>query len=145
MSYKTQMHGSGESYRGIVPVKPPHEGLGGPQEVAEGRPWTKENEGQSHSCRTPSRGSEPSGLDLVRQTSVATIRGKNRVREQRQHGSVRGVSGNRHPYRDQGRTSVRPAGRQSRKINDLRSGPLESVLWRASARHGRGGSSILLR
>src|SRR5271157_4783364 len=107
MSSKTQMHGSGESYRGIVPVRPPHEGLGGPQEVAEGRPWTKENEGQSHSCRTPSRGSEPSGLDLVRQTSVATIRGKNRVREQRQHGSVRGVSGNRHPYRDQRRTSGR--------------------------------------
>ena len=30
-----------------------------------------------------------------------TIQGKNRVREQRQHGSVRGVPGNRHPYRDQ--------------------------------------------
>jgi hypothetical protein len=29
-----------------------------------------------------------------------TIQGKNRVREQRQHGSVRGVPGNRHPYRD---------------------------------------------
>jgi hypothetical protein len=28
------------------------------------------------------------------------IQGRNRVRELRQHGSVRGVSGNRHPYRD---------------------------------------------
>ena len=34
-----------------------------------------------------------------------TIQGKNRVREQRQHGSVRGVPGNRHPYRDR-----RPSG-----------------------------------
>jgi hypothetical protein len=80
MSYKTQMHGSGESYRGIVPVRQPNEGLGGPQEVAEGRARTKENEGQPHSCRTPSRGSEPSGRDLVRQISVANIQGRNRVR-----------------------------------------------------------------
>jgi hypothetical protein len=36
-----------------------------------------------------------------------TIQGKNRVREQRQHGSVRGVPGNRHPYRDQRRLSSR--------------------------------------
>ncbi len=28
------------------------------------------------------------------------IQGKNRVREQRSHGSVRGVPSNRHPYRD---------------------------------------------
>jgi hypothetical protein len=34
-----------------------------------------------------------------------TIQGKNRVREQRQHGSVRGVPGNRHPYRDPCRDS----------------------------------------
>jgi RNA-directed DNA polymerase len=69
MSYKTQMHGGGESYRGIVPARQPNEGQGGPQEVAEGRPRTKENEGQSNSRRTPSRGSEPSGLDLVRQAA----------------------------------------------------------------------------
>src|ERR1035441_1246440 len=69
MSYKTQMHGSGESYRGIVPARQPNEGQGGPQEVAEGRPRTKEYEGQSYSCRTPSRGSAPSGLDLVRQAA----------------------------------------------------------------------------
>ena len=69
MSYKTQMYGSGESYRGIIPSRQPNEGLGGPQEVAEGRPWSKENEGQSNSRRTPSRGSEPSGLDLVRQAA----------------------------------------------------------------------------
>ena len=28
------------------------------------------------------------------------IRGKNRVRQERRHGTVRGVPGNRHPYRD---------------------------------------------
>src|SRR5215207_10309861 len=32
--------------------------------------------------------------------STPNIQGKNRVREQRSHGSVRGVSSNRHPYRD---------------------------------------------
>ena len=31
----------------------------------------------------------------------AKLQGRNRVRESRQHGTVRGVSGNRHPYRDQ--------------------------------------------
>jgi hypothetical protein len=32
--------------------------------------------------------------------STPNIQGKNRVREQRSHGSVRGVSSNRHLYRD---------------------------------------------
>ena len=32
--------------------------------------------------------------------STPNIQGKNRVREQRSHGSVRGVLSNRHPYRD---------------------------------------------
>ena len=67
MSYKTQMHGSGESYSGVVPTKQPNESQGGPQEVVEGRPLTKENMEEPNSCRTPSRNSEPSGLDRVRQ------------------------------------------------------------------------------
>ena len=69
MSYKAQTHGGGESYRSIVPTKQPNEGLGGPQEVVEGRPRTKANEEQPNSQRTPSRESEPSGLDLVRQAA----------------------------------------------------------------------------
>ena len=69
MSYKTQMNGGGESYSGIVLAKQPNEGLGGPQEVAEGRPLTKENMEESNSCRTLNRGSEPNGLDRVRQAA----------------------------------------------------------------------------
>lgn len=45
MSYKTQMHGGGESYSAIVPAKRSNEGRGGPQEVAEGRALTKEKHG----------------------------------------------------------------------------------------------------
>ena len=69
MSYKTQTNGGGESYSGIVPAKQPNEGPGGPQEAGEGRPLTEENTEEPNSCRTPSRGSEPSGLDRVRQAA----------------------------------------------------------------------------
>jgi len=43
MSYKTHMHGNGESYSGILPAKRSNEGRGGPKEIVEGRPPTKEN------------------------------------------------------------------------------------------------------
>jgi RNA-directed DNA polymerase len=69
MSYKAQMNGNGESYSGVVPTKQPNESQGGPQEVVEGRPLTKENMGKPNSCRTPSRGNEPNGLDRVRQAA----------------------------------------------------------------------------
>src|ERR1051325_8976620 len=69
MSDKTRMNGSGESYRGVVPAKQPNEGQGGPQEEVEGRPRTKENMEEPNSYRTPGRGSEPNGLDRVRQAA----------------------------------------------------------------------------
>jgi len=69
MSYKTQMNGGGESHSGIVPAKQPNEGRGGPKEVVEGRPLTKENTEEPNSCRTPRRGSELSGLDRVREAA----------------------------------------------------------------------------
>src|SRR5437016_10531671 len=40
---KSQMHGGGESYSGIVPAERSNERLGGPKEIAERRPLTKEN------------------------------------------------------------------------------------------------------
>ena len=43
MSGKSLMHGQGESYHGIVPTKQPNQSGEPPAEVAEGRPWTKEN------------------------------------------------------------------------------------------------------
>lgn len=69
MSYKAQKHGGGESHSGIVPARRPNEGKGRPQEVVEGRPLIKENMGEPDSYRTPSRESEPSGLDRVRQAA----------------------------------------------------------------------------
>ena len=69
MSYKTQMNGGGESYSGIVPSKRSNEGQGGPKEIVEGRPLTKENAEEPNPNRTPSREIGPSGLDRVRQTA----------------------------------------------------------------------------
>jgi hypothetical protein len=63
------MNGSGESYGGIVPTNRSNEGQGGPKEIVEGRPPTKKNTEQLNSSRTPSRSSEPSGLDRVRQAA----------------------------------------------------------------------------
>ena len=69
MSYKTHMHGDRESYSGIVPTKRSNEGRGGPKEIVEGRPLTKENAEEPNPCRTPSRESGSSGLDRVRQAA----------------------------------------------------------------------------
>jgi group II intron reverse transcriptase/maturase len=69
MSYKAQMNGGGESYSGIVPAKRSNEGQGGPKEIVEGRPLTKENAEEPNSHRTQSRESEPSGRDRVRQAA----------------------------------------------------------------------------
>ena len=63
------MHGHGESYNGVVPTKQPNQGGEPLAEVAEGRPWTKENTPQSNPYRTPSRESGPSGLEGVRPTA----------------------------------------------------------------------------
>jgi RNA-directed DNA polymerase len=69
MSYKAQMNGGGESYSGIVPTKRSNEGQGGPKEIVEGRPLTKENAEAPNPNRTPSREYGPSGLDRVRQAA----------------------------------------------------------------------------
>ncbi len=69
MSDKTRMNDGGESSGGIVPAKQPNAGQGGPKEAAEGRPPAKENMGEPNLHRTPSRTSEPNGLDRVRQAA----------------------------------------------------------------------------
>jgi len=69
MSGKSLVHGQGESYHGIVPTKQPNKSGEPPAEVAEGRPWTKENMPQSNLRRTPSRESGPSGLERVREAA----------------------------------------------------------------------------
>ncbi len=55
MSGKSLVYGRGESYHGVVPTKQPNKGGEPLAEVAEGRPWTKENTPQSNPHRTPSR------------------------------------------------------------------------------------------
>jgi hypothetical protein len=46
-------------------------------------------------------------IRIRRSASPPNIPGRNRVRESRQHGSVRGVPGNWHPYRDRGSSRTR--------------------------------------
>ena len=69
MSSNTHMYGSRESHSGIVPVKRSNAGRGGPKEIVEGRPLTKENAEKPNPCRTQSRESGPSGLDRVRKAA----------------------------------------------------------------------------
>ena len=69
MSHKTHMNGDRESHSGVVPTKRSNAGQGGPKEIVEGRPLTKENAEKPNPCRTLSRESGPSGLDRVRQAA----------------------------------------------------------------------------
>jgi group II intron reverse transcriptase/maturase len=69
MSDKSHAHGEGESHSGIVPTKRSNEGRGGPKEIVEGRPLTKENAEEPNPYRTPSRESGPNGHDRVRQAA----------------------------------------------------------------------------
>jgi RNA-directed DNA polymerase len=52
-----------------TPTKRSNEGRGGPKEIVEGRPLTKENAEEPNPNRTPSREIGPSGLDRVRQAA----------------------------------------------------------------------------
>ena len=69
MSGKSLMHGSGESYSGVVPTKQPNKGGRPLAEVVEERPLVKENTEQSNQCRTQSRESGSSGLERVREVA----------------------------------------------------------------------------
>src|SRR5258708_6178486 len=69
MSDKTHMHGSGESYSGVLPAKQPNKSGKPPEEVVEERPLTQENAEQSNPCWTPSQSSGPNGLDRVRKAA----------------------------------------------------------------------------
>jgi len=69
MSYKAHMHEHRESHSGIVPTKGSNAGQGGPKEIVEGRPLTKENAAEPNPYRTQSRESGPSGLDRVREAA----------------------------------------------------------------------------
>jgi hypothetical protein len=75
----------------------------GPAEQVEGRERAKGNVAEETSSRTPRRGLLSQALSRVRQApadACTSTRGKSPVWECRTPGSVRGVLGNRHPYRD---------------------------------------------
>ena len=69
MSHKSSMHGSGESYSGVVPTKQPNQSGQSPAEAVEERPLTKENTRQPNPRRTASRESGSRGLERVREAA----------------------------------------------------------------------------
>jgi hypothetical protein len=69
MSGKPLMHGGGESYCGILPMKQPNKSDQTPAEAVEERPKTKENTQQPNLGRTPSRENRQSGLERVREAA----------------------------------------------------------------------------
>ena len=99
------MYDTRESDNGIVPKKHPNNEQLSLLEGVEGRPLTKGNTCQSPAARTQSRGPASRGLGRVRQAAkiravTPDTRGRSRMREIRSYGSVRGVPGNRHSYRN---------------------------------------------
>jgi hypothetical protein len=101
----TVMDGCRESDRFLVPRKPSNTGRPeGPAEEVEGRERAKGNVVQHTRGRTqrrvlPVTGAQPRTAGTFGCLRVIT-QGRSPVRSCRTPGSVRGVSGNRHPYRD---------------------------------------------
>jgi hypothetical protein len=105
------MHGHEKSRSAIVAVKPTNkaerpaaeQSAAAPTaaEPVERRAETKGNVDQQSTHRTQRRISVSQRLARIRQHTVAVdTRGGNRMRESCAYGSVRGVRGNSHPYRD---------------------------------------------
>src|ERR1017187_5757507 len=107
---KPHRHAGQESDSGVVPMKGSNQGGQPTAESLEGRPETKENVREPH--MRPTQGSQrmSQGLEGVRRAvcSDAIIRGRSRMREICSYGSVRGVAGDRYPYRDRQISFVHP-------------------------------------
>ena len=69
MNYESLMHGSGESYCGVVLAKQPNKSERSPAEVVEGRPLAKENTPEPNPYRTPCRICGSHGLARVREAA----------------------------------------------------------------------------
>src|SRR6266853_1779014 len=105
------MHGHEKSRSAIVAVKPMNKAERSAAEQSAAEPTaaesverraeTKGNVDQQRTRRTQHRISVSNMLARIRQHIVAVdTRGGNRMRESCTYGSVRGVRGNSHPYRD---------------------------------------------
>ena len=99
------MNGPEKSDSAIVAKKPVNKAGVPVAERVERRAGTKGNAGQPRTRRTQSRSSVSLGLERVRQADQrlpSLTQGRSPVRELRSLGSVRGVPGNRYPYRESG-------------------------------------------
>jgi hypothetical protein len=96
------MNGREKSDPALRAMKPANN-VGRPTaEWVEQRAGAEGNAGQPHTCRAQNRKSVPQGLERVRQAALPSItQGGSRMPESGTFGSVRGVPGNGHPYRDQ--------------------------------------------
>src|SRR6266516_3326289 len=111
------MHGHEKSDSARVAVKPANKVERSAAEPAEPRAETKGNVGQQSTRRTQRRISVSQMLARIRQHIVAVdTRGGNRMRESCTYGSVRGVRGNSHPYRD--RRDFITLGRRGGRVAD---------------------------
>lgn len=108
-SRTARMHAPEESDRGVVPKNRPNNEAQAKTEGEEGRPRIKENVSPAYTSPTQSGERVSQGLTGARQAFALTpsIRDKSRMREICSYGSVRGVAGDRYPYRDP--SPVRPA------------------------------------
>jgi hypothetical protein len=116
MSDESFMHAAGESHDCVVPAKAPNQDPQGSAEGPEGRRSIKENTVEANPSRMQSREIGSRGLTGAREAAKkdkglraplsfgAVLRQSSAIRtvcaNERPHGSVRGVPGNRHPYRD---------------------------------------------
>ena len=94
------MHGREKSDSAIVAVKPTNKAERSAAELVEPRAETKGNAGWQSTLRTQSRACGSQALARMRQAFAVRTRGRSRMRESCTYGSVRGVRGNSHPYRD---------------------------------------------
>ena len=112
-SHTARMHAPEESDLGVVPMKGSNKGGRPTAESLEGRPETKENDLQQHMRPTQCGYRMSQGLRGVRLSRLSaltpSIQGRSRMRESRSYGSVRGVAGDRYPYRDSQDLSRLPA------------------------------------
>jgi hypothetical protein len=84
------MHGHEKSDPVIVAVKPTNKAERSAAELVEPRTETKRNVGWQSTRRTESRISVSQALDRIRQIIAVNTRGRSRMRESCEYGSVRG-------------------------------------------------------
>jgi hypothetical protein len=118
-SRTARMHAPEESDRGVVPKNRSNNEAQAKTEGEEGRPRIKENASPTHTHPTQSGEWVSQGLAGVRQALTPSIRDKSRMREICSYGSVRGVAGDRYPYRDPSNTIAGGTSNRRRSVMKL--------------------------